>query len=485
MLDSNAAPVQNAANKMSNNANQDESRETSSDAKTWVIKTFTWENLPTAVVDLRRQTFIHEKHFLGEENLTSSNDHQGVHITVWLGDTLAGATHVMLAEESDWSHWTGTPAEQLKHAVLSSRTCVAPGARYQALFPLLFLAAMRWARLEGRSHYVGHIEPGQPPFRKMVDCQLYEHLPDRTINLQDGHSYKVVPAGGEVTYASWRCWQLLSKSLKDFVRTSLMPEEIEITLNRQIQRFYKNEWFHRVTSQSLTKNQYIKALANLHQYVRWTTRLLATIAGNTENSELRAQFLEHLAGEIDHETMLERDLEHLGADVDWITKHMSPAPDIYNFMSMQNGIAAFERDPALFLAVPLVAEGLSANLDDRFLRDLEACIKSWGMERPKHAMSFLASHIHTDGGEKGHWQAVIRTMAKFVSGEPMLQRVLTVIDAITGSMIRAYDSYVEKPDLGGQIWFEQTAKLARDAEPHWQAKFSHEDSSATRQVTVN
>ena len=418
-----------------------------------VIRHFKWDELPAAVLDLRRRTFVQEKGFLTEESLVSANDRHGVHVAIYGdgGETLLGTTHVMLAEESDFSQHTGVPKEMLKHAVLSSRTCLDPDARYQTLFSLLIYTAMRWARMQGRTRYVGHIEDGMPAFRKMSGCEMYPNLPPRKITVADGHEYMVMPGGGDVNYAMHRTFRTLSKTLKEYCRAVLMPAELEAAVRDVIADFYTNPWFEAVWDETLTKRQYVAALANLHQYVRWTTRLLATMAGDTADSTLRNFFLEHLNGEVDHERMLERDLAHLGEDTDYVINFMSPQPDIFNYMSVQQSLAAFERDPILFMAPPLVAEGLSANMSNDFVKMLERRIASWGTAKPKHAMSFLASHIHTDGGEQGHWQAVIRKVAEHIQSEAMQQKFLTVVHAVIGSMNRAYADYMKAPDLAAFV----------------------------------
>jgi hypothetical protein len=149
--------------------------------------------------------------------------------------------------------------------------------------------------------------------------------------------------------------------------------------------------------------------------------------------------------------MLEADLRGLGRDVDWVMNQMAPDPDILNFMSVQQSLVSFERDPVLFLMVPLVAEGLSGFLTQEFIDALEKCVQSWGIQNPRSVTKFLRSHIHTDGGEDGHWAAVEAAIAGRIRDEAHHQRALSIIHAVSRSMKRAYANYVAVPDLGHAV----------------------------------
>jgi hypothetical protein len=417
---------------------------------TWPIVSFHKGGaVPAKLLEWRRQTFVHERRYLTESDLTSENDAKGWHILVESADgkTVLGATHIMLAEESDFAAHSGIDARLLTNGVHSSRTFVHPDARHRGYFSLLFYLGMRWARMQGRTMYYGYIEEGEPPFRKMVGPDYLGGVPPRRVVGSDGSDYQVLAVCGSVDYAMHRCYRTLSKGLKEFVNASLMPEEIEHTILAGIENFYMNPWFQQVYAGTASRRQYAAVLANLHHYVRWTTRLLGRIIAETPCAELRGHYLEHLTGEVDHERMLEHDLEALGCDVEYLLEVSAPDPGIVNFMSIQQSLAAFERDPVLFLVVPLVAEGLSAFMAPEFLTALERCIASWGLERPRSAMTFLRSHVHTDGGERGHWQAVRNVLARRLDGERMMQRALAFATALLDAQRQTYTNIAKIVDL--------------------------------------
>lgn len=416
------------------------------------IRSFAGGKWPAEVADLRKATFFEEKKFLDEGSLFDANDQKGTHIAVYDGDgKLCGATHIMLAEDSGFAGHTGIPSKYLTSAAYSSRTAVANDARFRGIFPLLMYAAMGWARLNGRSLAVGFMEEGEPPIKKLLGCEPIPGAPKRAVQGADGRAYFVLPSHGFISQLTCRAFEAMPRGLKHLVRHTLMPAELVETARAEIFEFYKNPWSEKVYAGSLTLNEYGRAIANLHQYVRWTTRLLAQITGQTDDPELRAHFIDHLGGEIDHERMLEADLRGLGWDVDWVMNRMAPDPDILNFMSVQQSLVSFERDPVLFLMVPLVAEGLSGFLNQEFIDALDRCMHSWGIQNPRSVTKFLRSHIHTDGGDDGHWAAVEKAIAGRIRDEAHHQRALSVIHAVSQSMKRAYANYVAVPDLGHAV----------------------------------
>src|SRR5262249_33063446 len=137
-----------------------------------------------------------------------------------------------------------------------------------------------------------------------------------------GHDYELQAMQADASYGMHLCWQHLRGTLRQLVTDRLLADEVIRTVQRHTSLFFENPWFQAVTAGTLTRGQYIKFLANNHQFVRWTTRILARVAGFAENADLRNHYLRHLRGEIDHELIIERDLAYLGADVDYIREHM-------------------------------------------------------------------------------------------------------------------------------------------------------------------
>ncbi len=431
------------------------------------ITYFSGLDLLQEIIDLRTSTFVDEKGFLDQEHLTSENDRSGTHILVYdiPSGKLMGCTHIVCAEDSDFSFYTDIPADKLRTAVLSSRSAVNPEFRNKGIFSLLIYLAGRWGRMRGRKRFVGFIEQGNPPIKKMLRCPEIPNVPLRTVSGANGEQYQVVSTSIPIDYVTYRSFQTMSKALREFASNALMPAELMFKVENGIDDFYNTKWYLKVMDETLTKDQYIAALSNIHLYVKWTTRLLATVVGQTEERELRGDLLHHLEGEVDHELMLERDLEALDWDVGFVQHAMSPNPEIIKFMAMQQSLASFERDPVMFLVAPLVAEGLSANMVPEFIHALERCIRSWGITKPKTAMSFLHSHIYTDGGDKGHWQAVQKTISKRISSESRFQHALNLTEAMFVSMCSAYNDFVNDADLDGFDGARTESRASRSQSP--------------------
>src|SRR5690606_21204933 len=106
----------------------------------------------------------------------------------------------------------------------------------------------------------------------------------------------------------------------------------DATVRRGLDAFYTSEFCRKVFDKTMTRHEYVVTMANNHQFVRWTTRLVAKIVSDTQDAKLRKHMLGHLNGEIDHEVWIENDLRHLGVDVDYIRAQMVPNQFIHTFM---------------------------------------------------------------------------------------------------------------------------------------------------------
>ena len=216
--------------------------------------------------------------------------------------------------------------------------------------------------------------------------------------------------------------------------------------------FHRTAFFQRTHDGTLTRDQYINSVANNHQFVRWTTRLLGRVVGITHERELRKHFIEHLKGEVDHEILLENDLRHLGADVDYVKNHMAPSPHIRQFMAIQESVAAFHRNPTWFLAVPFSVESASAFLTSDFIDALKRCVAGWDIANPGRACTFLSSHISTDGGDDGHWEATRRILRHSCRTDADLQQMCAISRAVMNALTSAYDSYGARPAIATIPW---------------------------------
>ncbi len=246
--------------------------------------------------------------------------------------------------------------------------------------------------------------------------------------------------------ATFQCFAQSGEAARALVR-STFAGEIERTVQGWAPRFFAGPWARAVLKRELTRRQYVQTLYNMHQYVRFTTRLLGRAVAISPTTPLRNHFLDHLSGEVNHEIIIERDLKHIGADVDYVMKQRVPNAETRMFMVTQQSMVAFEQDPVLFMACPLAAEGITAHLDQEFLDSLRACVASWGYPEPKHATMFFSSHIHTDGGDDGHWQKTIDILDKHIASDIEQQGFLSVLELAMAGIEASFNSNVAELSL--------------------------------------
>lgn len=304
-----------------------------------------------------------------------------------------------------------------------------PGARLRSLY-----AGLREARIAGCTEVLAKLESGDAWMASLIDL--------RPIEGAEG----VMTQRLDVALA--RTAAALAKDPDHRLSPNYLADEVGEHLGGFFERIYGSRWFRAVYDQTLTRGQYVYTLSNMHQFVRFTTRILGKCVANAEDPALRVHFIRHLQEEINHERIIERDLEALGEDVDYVRDAMPPNLATRQFMAAQESAIAFHRDPVLLLAAPLAAEGISGHLDGAFMEALHSCAARWGVEDPSRITRFYSSHIDFDGGEDGHWEATVKVLATYLTDETKLARFLSVLAATTHAMERCYDSWIDDIRLG-------------------------------------
>jgi hypothetical protein len=185
----------------------------------------------------------------------------------------------------------------------------------------------------------------------------------------------------------------------------------------------------------------------MHHFVRWTTRLLGHAVAASNDVRLRNHYLAHLSGEINHEVIIERDLAALGEDVTFSTGSTVPDTGTRLFMAVQESLIGFHRDPVLFMASPLAAEGLASHLTPAFVERLTGCAASWGVREPARVISFFTSHVSTDGGEDGHWETTVSLLAEHLRSERDLQRFVGTMRASMKGLSLLYEAAIDDLEI--------------------------------------
>lgn len=351
---------------------------------------------------------------------------------------LVGLATVMAGAQSPLA--ASRPAASLSRTRYMADFAWREGA--EGCAPLLLYAALRRARIEGAAVLAAHVCDPAGVLASIVPLSTLAGVP-HLHGCPGARTQSLVPVAQRVDIGldrSYAAWLAAGGSELD---SSLYLAEVEETVKVWLADLYGRGFFRAVVDGTLTREQYVYTAANMHQFVRWTTRLLGLAVGNSHPRRLRDHFLRHLSGEVNHEVLIERDLAHLGADVEYLVERMPPSPSTRHFMAVQESLIAFHRDPVAFMASPLAAEGVASHQTPAFLDAMENVIAGWGVREPRKAMSFFTSHVHTDGGDDGHWEMTLALAGRYLRTETATARFLATMRASMAALTSAYGEYVD------------------------------------------
>lgn len=313
---------------------------------------------------------------------------------------------------------------QLHNCAVLHSPMISDSDEHASLLEPLCYFAMRQARI-WKCQNIIYIHTENDPLSEKIISTLHlapiSYCPSTTINNQKNFIF-----AQRIKYAIHHTFEQSDASYKPFIQSEFINEILDIFEN-WVNELFTQSWFNAVFSRTISKEQYITSLYNLHQFVKHTTRLAARCVACSDNRELRNHYINHLKGEINHELIIESDLERLGADVNYlINAHVAHAATS-EFITIQESIIGFKQDPVLMLACPFVAEGMTANISYRFVEDLHATIETWGVDKPESVSRFLTSHMKTDGGVDGHWLRVVVMTHKFIQNELQHQHFINTM----------------------------------------------------------
>jgi thiaminase len=378
------------------------------------------------------------------------------------GDWLVGvndepATHQVVIEHDSVSHAIvrfapATESRFFNHAGLShnalSRSLAITGVWLSKdantadhLAPALY-RALQQGRIWGLNTVVAHIADLEGPVAKLLRLGSLSAAPE----VREGRAYQASVQMLDV--AIYEVARACSAVAWSELRPLLAREAVE-TVQHWVKAFYRGSWSRSIFERTMTREQYVQSLSNMHHYVRQTTQHLGRAVASADNRELRRHFIEHLNGEINHEVMIENDLRHLGVDPEYVVKHRVPNAATKSFMAIQETTIAFYQDPIMLMACPLVAEGITANMPAEFVSSLRALVGSWGVKSPERATGFLTSHTHTDGGEDGHWQATVEILHGYLVDEATQRRFLCTLRTAADCIERSFNSNIDDLPLFG------------------------------------
>lgn len=358
------------------------------------------------------------------------------------GETLA-ATVVAPAENSQFQTLTRLTQDALTNSVYISSVWVSPDAAMAEVLPAVLYRSLRRGRILGKENVVALIPVPNPdvPLATLMKMNRLENVGQITVN-----NKTLLPIAQSIKYSIHHIYNQCDHDIQKLINDNFGDEIVE-THYAWLNRFYHGSWANAVLNGTLSKEQYISSLYNLHEYVRHTTRLCARAIAHSDDVDLRNHYINHFRGEINHELLIERDLKKLGADVDYLKTAHIPTPATKEFMTVQESTIGFYQDPVLMLACPLTAEGVAAHMRNDFIEKLLDTIQSWNVDEPIEAARFLTSHVNTDGGDDGHWANVIRATQKYIHDEHHLQEFLSVMTAAMNGFEHGFNANVDNLKL--------------------------------------
>lgn len=370
----------------------------------------------------------------------SEHDSSGQKVVITEDSVARAVVCIAPATESRFAKHAGLNHKALSRSLAIGAVWMSPDATVaDHLAPALY-RALQQGRIWGLNTVVSHIADLEGSLARTLRLAK---LPAAS-EVRDGITYTASAQMLDVAIheAALTCSATAWSSIHPF-----LAQEAVDSVRHWVKGFYEGSWSRAIFDRTMTREQYVQSLSNMHHYVRQTTQHLGRAVASADNRELRRHFIEHLNGEINHEVMIENDLRHLGVDPEYVVKHRVPNAATKSFMAIQETTIAFYRDPIMLMACPLVAEGITANMPAEFVTSLRTLVGSWGVKSPERATGFLTSHTHTDGGDDGHWQATVEILHGYLVDEATQRRFLCTLRTAADCIERSFNSNIDELPL--------------------------------------
>lgn len=413
--------------------------------------------LPQEVIELRTQVYVNEWKIMTSENIVGNDDDSGIHVIVFhrSSSRFIACTHMMPAEYSTFVIDSGIGKQKLNQSVLSSRSAVIKEFRSAGIFQLLIYAATRHYRIEGRRYVVAYVDAGDHPTHRRFNMTPLKSAQSKLVQLAD-RDLKLQPYVSSVEYALHKASANIPEEIERLIAI-MIPDEIEKRVKKLSSSINNSSIWRRAREGSLTRNQYAEFLAQLHHFVRNTTRVLALAVSRSEEKSLRSHFRKHLNEELDHELIIEADLRCLGVDVEYLLNRRAPTAHICNFNGLQEALLANRHDPVMYMAIPFAVEGISAFISETNMEALRCAAAKWGISDPVQATRFLTSHRSFDGQDGGHWEMTLAMIKKFIKTDDQCELFMAIAKATVENIRNMIEEVVGPEDY--ESWSELKHKV--------------------------
>ncbi len=338
------------------------------------------------------------------------------------------------ATDSRFARHAKVAPDALRRTLAIEAVWLAEDGNEEDLAAALYLALQR-GRIWDCNTVVAHVLHTDGPVARILRLAELSAAPE--VRQDETYTATAQMLDLSIHEASTRCgsaWSQIQPTL---------PLEIVQTIQHWVPKFYSGSWARSVFEKTMTREQYVQTLYNMHHYVRQTTQHLGRAVATADDRELRRHFIEHLNGEINHEIMIENDLKTLGVNPEYVMRHRVPNAATKSFMAIQETSIAFYHDPIMLMACPIAAEGISAHMPEVFVTRLREIVASWNIARPEKATAFLTSHTHTDGGDDGHWQSTVAILGNYLVDEATQRRFLCTLRTAADCLERSFNSNID------------------------------------------
>ena len=287
---------------------------------------------------------------------------------------------------------------------------------------------------------VAYMEQGDHPVQRRYNMQLLPQAKQISVPVPGDKTLPLEPRFLDIDHANSISFRGLLGEESKIIARQIAVTEIEWTVEGWSKLVNDSPFWQRARAGTLTRNQYLMLLGQLHRFVRHTTRIIAMAWSKSESKALQKHFRKHVMEEIDHELMIEADMGYLGADVDYYLNHLPTHPGIRAFNGLQESLLSHRADPIMYMAVPFAVEGISAFINDENILALATAIKSWGVADPRLATRFLASHRDFDGDQGGHWDGTLVMLRQYIKDEQQAREFVAISRSVFdnfGAMLAA------------------------------------------------
>ena len=193
------------------------------------------------------------------------------------------------AKSSCFQKYTQLPIDAMDNTLAIDAVWVDPKVKLNQVLPVALYFALRSGRIRGMANVVTLI--AQPntgiPIATLMQLESLSKVPVINVNNQ-----KMIAVAGRIKYS-------MVKLLDQFYENDrsqmldFFADEVVATYKLWLQKFFNGSWARSIIDERISKEQYICSLYNLHQYVKFTTRICSRCSAHSDEGLRLNQYIQH------------------------------------------------------------------------------------------------------------------------------------------------------------------------------------------------